>query len=218
MMQYIVVVLEVSWLIRGINHSTNLFFYTAAMERIVNGAPIPQLSTSMPNTFHPLYPPSITGVNQLGYSLPPQAPPLHQPLQAPQPHPFQQFFGTPLPVGVGQVQPPPGANDPASQRPLALPPNASVNNPEPGPPSMSGPPIASSTSAGPSPPRATPKLGKRTPVSPSKDQRKRGEAETPAGNEASSERATTKRKAPTQQVGDSDAPTQSSKRARKGRK
>lgn len=186
------------------------------MQQIVNGAPVPQPFPSVPNTFHPLYPPSIAGANQLGYPFPPQAPPFHQPLQTPrqQPQPFQQF-GAPLPMGVGmgQMAPPPGANDHASQRPLAPPTNTSVNNPEPGPPSMSGPlPIAGPTSAAPTPPNATPKLGKRAPGSPSKDQRKRGEAGTPAGNEAGPERGTTKRKAHTQQVGDNEGPA---KRVRK---
>lgn len=192
------------------------------MEQIVNGAPVPQLFPSISNTMHPLYPPSNTGANQLGYPLPPQAPPFHQHLHTPrqQPQPFPPHFGAPPPAGMSMIQmlPPPGANDPASQRPLAPPSSTSANNPEPGPPSMSGPlPIAGPTSAAPTPTNATPKLGKRAPGSPSKDQRKRGEAGTPAGNEAGPER-TTKRKAHTQQVGDSDAPAPSSKRIRKTRK
>jgi hypothetical protein len=191
------------------------------MEQIVNGASIPQLLPFMPNTFHPFYPASYTGANQLGYPLPSQAPPLHQPLQTPQqqPQPFQQLLSAALPVGTG-MPPPPGANDPAPQRPMAPPASASVNNPEPGPPPISGSlPIARPTSAAPTPPNATPKPGKRTPGSPSKtDQRKRGSAETPAGNETGSERVNTKRKAPTQQVGESDTPVQSAKRPRRGRK
>ena len=182
------------------------------MEQIVNGASIPQQFPLIPNPFHPLYPPSYAGANQLGYPFPPQAPPLHQHLQTPQqqPLPFQQLLGAALPVGIGQMPPQPGANDP-TPRPMAPPASAS-NNPEPGAP----PPIARSD---PTPPQITPKLGKRVPGSPSKaDQRKRNEAGTPAGNEANSERVTSKRKAPSQQVGESDTPVQPPKRPRRGRK
>jgi len=215
------------------------------MEQIVNGASIPQLVPFMPNAFPPLYPPSYMGANQLGYSLPSQPPPLHQPLQTPQQQPqhfqqqpqhfqqqpqhfqqqpqhLQQLLGAALPVGVSmrQMHPPPGASDHAPQRPMAPQASSSINNSEPAPLPISGPlPIARPASAAATPQNATPKLGKRTPGSPSKtDQRKRGEAETPAGNEASSERVNTKRKAPTQQVGDSDTPAQTVKRPRRGRK
>ena len=185
------------------------------MEHLVNGAPIPQQFPLMPNPFHPLYPPSYSGANQLGYPFPSQAPPLHQHLQTPQqqPLPFQQLLGTALPVGVGigQLPPQPGGNDP-TPRPMAPPASAS-NNPEPGAP----PPNARPTNADPTPPQPTPKLGKRVPGSPSKaDQRKRNEAATPTGNEASSERGTAKRKAATQQIGESDTPVQPQKRPRRG--
>lgn len=183
----------------------------------MNGASIPQLFPLIPNNFHPLYPPSYAGANQLGYPFPPQGPPLHQHLQTPQQH-FQQLLGPALPVGVGmgQMAPPPGANDPAP-RPMAPPASASANNPEPGAPPISGPlPNARPTNAEPTPPQITPKLGKRAPGSPSKaDQRKRNEAGTPAGNETNSERVNPKRKAPTQQVGESDTPVQPTKRARR---
>lgn len=163
----------------------------------------------------------------MGYPFPPQA---HQPLQTPrqQPQPFPQQLGVPLPMGMGmgQMPPPPsigGASDPAAQRQLAPPPNANaaaIKSEPGGPPPISGPmqiagPTNASTAA--TPQNATPRPSKRTPGSPSKEQRKRGEAETLAGNEAGPERATAKRKASTQQVVDNDAPAPSSKR-RKARK
>jgi hypothetical protein len=190
------------------------------MEHIVNGASIPPLFHLIPNNFHPLYPPPYTGASQLGYPFPSQAPPLHHLLPTPQqqPQPFQQLLGAALPVGVpmGQMHPPPGANDPAPQRPMGPPASTSINNPDPGPAPNSGPlPNARPT---PTPPHVTPKQGKRVPGSPSKaDQRKRGEAATPAGNETGAERAPNKRKANSQQVGESDTPVQSSnKRQRRG--
>src|SRR5258708_6640941 len=167
--------------------------FTVAMEQIANGAPIPPLFPSMPNTFHPP-PPTYIGANQLGYPFPAQAPPPHHTLQTlqQQQQPFQQFFGAPPFTGAGmdQIRPSPvatGANGPIPQS-LVPPPSTVVGKTEVGPPPISG------TSAAVTPPQPTPKLSKRTsaatPGSPSKEQRKRSEVETPAGKEAGPERVT----------------------------